>query len=65
METVATIECLKCKVSVVMKVREPETGEASIFVTATNVKLPCGHHGSDHKRWSGDVAEISFEVKGK
>lgn len=65
MEAVANIECLKCKVSVTMEIRKPENGEASLFVTATNIKLPCGHEGSDKNRWSGNVAEIAFVTKGK
>ena len=63
METAAKIECLKCKTSVLMKVRKPEDGEASIYVVATNVKLPCGHDGSDNKRWAGFVAELVFETE--
>jgi hypothetical protein len=63
MDTVATIECLKCKTSVLMKIRKPEDGEAAIFVVATNVKLPCGHNGSDDKRWAGFVTAMEFETE--
>lgn len=62
MDQVARIECAKCKTAVVMKVRPPSDGEASIYVVATNVKLPCGHSGSDDKRWAGFVAEMGFEA---
>lgn len=63
MDTVARIECLKCKVVVLMKVRPPDDGEAAILVVATSVKLPCGHVGSDNKRWSGFVAAMEFETE--
>lgn len=63
--TAARIKCGngKCKTVVLMKVRPPADGEASIHVVATNVKLPCGHIGSDDKRWAGFVAEMEFEVE--
>lgn len=64
MEIVAKIECAKCKTSLLMKVVKPGEGEASIRITATNVLMPCGHHGSDPKRWTGDVAALAFEVEG-
>lgn len=63
METVAKIECAECKVSVLMKVRKPADGEASINVTATGIVMPCGHDASDPNRWSGNVAEVSFEAE--
>jgi hypothetical protein len=61
-DTIAKIECLECKNAVLMKARRPSDGEASIFVIAVSILLPCGHFGSDVNRWAGFVAEIGFEA---
>jgi hypothetical protein len=65
MEPVAQIKCVSCKTTAVLSVRKAKPGEPSFPLQATSITMPCGHHGSDDKRWTGQIVEMKLEMLSK
>jgi hypothetical protein len=65
MESVAQIKCVKCNTTAVLSVRKAKQGEPSFPLQATSITMPCGHHCSDDKRWTGQVVEMKLEMLAK